>query len=247
MSRLLLPFKKSGGSGYDARVLATSPTFLFMLEEPSGTAMVCSVNSAQNGTYAAGVTPGAGATSPGATLTPLFAGTRYSYGVTTYAPLLAAFDMIGPFTWQIWWKAGLATDWTDGRRKFSGAMWRASGTRHNFEIGTVANEIRQSYRMGHSEDNNTQGSMAGTMDWHCYQGHIDEVGTDSMRAWLDGVETADSPQLGLATGIAIPFEILAGNRAADYDNYGWSGSLWAFAGWANTLVPEATLQELAVV
>ena len=105
-----------GGGSYADKVLSYGPIAYWQLNEKSGTEAVCSVNAAQNGTFARNVTTmTTGAGIGDGNTAPLFDGINDV--VDVYSAALAAAYSQTIFTSMVWFKVFNVGVWTDATNR----------------------------------------------------------------------------------------------------------------------------------
>ena len=110
------PIGGDGLSAYAIKVLTYSPIAYWQLNEKSGTDAICSVNAAQNGTYARDVSTMGTVTGIGdGNTAPTFDGTQDV--VDVYSATLAAAYSQTTFTISVWFKVFNVGVWTDATNR----------------------------------------------------------------------------------------------------------------------------------
>ena len=222
----------SAGGGYSTRVLGYSPIAYWPQWEASGTAAVCQVNAAQNGTYT-GVTLGQDGIGDGRTC-PLFDGTNDLNNIYTTV-LRDAFNG-AEGTVLAWAKVSRVGVWTDSTYRSVLALRVDASNRVRLQRTTTNNQLEWRYVALDS---------LSTVGWF-HMGLTWSASGNAVKAYYAGSQTGTT-QSGLGTwaGSLGSTTTVIGARSS-IPNDPWDGYLAHVAIWSSALA-DATIADLAVV
>ena len=215
------------GLPYAEKVLSYSPIAYWQLNETSGTAAVCSVNAAQNGTYARNVTTmGTGTGIGDGNTAPDFDGTNDSVDIysTTFRD---AFDGVKG-TVSIWAKVYHVNLWTDGLTKRVIEI-RADAQNYIeiFRTPAASNSLRFAYEAGDERENQDEAGLS-LITW-MHLAITWAKSPEKFGAYLNGSLLLDNQDVGVWAAVK-PSETQTVIGAADNANQlAWHGWLSNFA------------------
>ena len=175
-------FNKMAGAAatYADKVLGYSPIAYWPMNETSGTAAVCQVNTAQNGTYARDVSVmGTGDGIGDGNTAPLFDGTNDYVNIQT-ATLAGAFN--GDLGWYAGWLKMTAGVWTDSTTR--GVLTLEVDANNDIKIRreSTDNNVRFNREANNANETTLYGT-GGPYTW-CHFGMTwNQVGDDIQYYW----------------------------------------------------------------
>ena len=174
---------RGAGVDYIAKVLTYSPIAYWPLNETSGTAAVCQVNAAQNGTYARNVTTmGTGTGIGDGGTAPDFDGTNDF--VDIFSVTLNSVFNGAEGTINIWAKVSGAGVWTDSTNRTFVRIGSSNTTNYMRILKTTTNSQIQFIRKANNVNEVVNGTSSNTgwLSWSLTW----SVGADQVIAYIGG-------------------------------------------------------------
>ncbi|GAF79945.1 unnamed protein product [marine sediment metagenome] len=222
------------GSEYAAKVKATSPTTLiayWMLSEPSGTAAICEINTAQNGTHS-GMT--LGQTGIGDGHTSILADGANDHTTVYSTTFRDAFSGVAG-TLAGWAKVSAVGVWGDSTNRWLVNLLVDADNQVYIRKTTNSNQLRLSYIAGGTSEAAATTSLAGTTDWFHMAITWDKApGTGEVKYYLNGASagTTDTA-LGVWAGSLVSTNTCIGASSTTpanvFDGYQAHWNVWTSA------------------
>jgi hypothetical protein len=229
-----------GAVTYAQKILSYAPIAYWPLNEASGSAAICQVNAAQNGTYT-GVTLGQPGIGDGGTC-PLFDGVN-DY-VDLYSTTLRDAFNGAEGSISLWAKVSNVATWTSGAFNEILTWFIDNNNLIYLDLPTGNNELRIMYEAGNVP--RTFSQSTSTTDWF----HLVatwSAGADELSGYFNGIEVAASPVngLGVWAGQLLVDRTLIGayDKTAAFE---FPGYIAHIAVW-DSVISQAVVTDLATV